>query len=158
MLCARSTLDRANKRRGVPRDVAGDVMLVRYGRQVAASHAKADPVIEVKADRAEGRWFLLTLLIDPDTQKPAWSMATLEYEYERKSEGWKFVRNRCIHEHILAPYDKGWGPDCVSKLSDATETMPNHHFEKLNAQGGKQRPGKTSRSIRGWTVPTLEPE
>ena len=95
----------------------------------------ADPVIEVRADRGEGRWFLLTLLIDPDTQKPAWSMATLEYEYERKPEGWKFVRNRCIHEHILAPYDKGWGPEGGSKLSDATETMPNHHFEKLNAQG-----------------------
>ena len=41
----------------------------------------ADPVIEVDDDKAKGRWFLLTLLIDPDTQKPAWSIATLDYEY-----------------------------------------------------------------------------
>ena len=118
----------------------------------------ADPVIQVEGDNANARWFLLTLLIDPDNQKPAWSMATLEYEYERKPEGWRFIRNRCIHEHILAPYDKGWGAEGGSKLSNASETMPNHHFEKLNAQGGKQRPGRTCRSIRGWTVPTLEPE
>ena len=118
----------------------------------------ADPVIEVAGDRASGRWFLLTLLIDPDDQKPAWSMATLEYEYAREAEGWKFRRNRCIHEHLLAPYDAGWGPAGGSKLPSAADALPIQHFDRLRAQGGKQRPGATCRSIRGWTVPTLEPE
>jgi hypothetical protein len=117
----------------------------------------ADPLIEVDGDRAQGRWFLLTLLIDPDSQKPAWSMATLEYEYAREEGGWRFKRNRCIHEHILAPYDKGWGPEGGSKLPSAADAMPIQHFDRLRAQGGKQRPGRTCRSIRGWTVPTLEP-
>jgi len=118
----------------------------------------ADPVIEVDGDRAEGRWFLLTLLIDPDTQEPAWSMATLEYEYRRETEGWRFYRNRCIHEHMLSPYSKGWGPAGGSKLPDAAQAMPIQHFDRIHAQDGKQRPGRLSRSIRGWTVPTLEPD
>ncbi len=118
----------------------------------------ADPVIEVNGDRAEGRWFLLTLLVDPDTQEPAWSIATLEYEYIRRTEGWKFYRNRCIHEHMLSPYDKGWGPKGGSKLSATSlEGTPEEHLARLRAQGGKQRPGKLTRSIRGWSVPTLEP-
>ncbi|MEZ4280830.1 MAG: nuclear transport factor 2 family protein [Myxococcota bacterium] len=117
----------------------------------------ANPLIRIDGDRAEARWFLLTFLIDPDTQKPAWAMATLEYEYAREAEGWRFKKNRCIHEHILAPYDKGWGPEGGSKLPNAADALPIQHFEKIRAQGGKQRPGKTSRSIRGWTVPTLEP-
>lgn len=118
----------------------------------------ANPVIEVDGDRAEGRWFLLTLLIDPDNQKPAWSIATLDYEYIRKGERWLFHKNHCIHEHILSPYDKGWGPEGGSRVSSATEAAPQIHFEKLRAQGGKQRPGKRTRSIRGWSVPTLEPD
>ncbi|MCH2170552.1 nuclear transport factor 2 family protein [Myxococcota bacterium] len=118
----------------------------------------ADPVIQVDGDRAHGRWFLLTLLIDPDTQEAAWSMATLEYEYAREAEGWKFFRNRCIHEHMLAPYDAGWGAAGGSRLPDAAIQNPDAHFETLRRQGGKQRPGTLSRSIRGWTVPTLEPE
>ena len=123
----------------------------------------ADPVIEVDGDKAEGRWFLLTLLIDPDSQEAAWSIATLDYEYKRVGDpgdanrGWKFFRNHCIHEHILSPYEKGWGPKAGSRVSSQTEAAPQIHFERLNAQGGKQRPGKTCRSIRGWTVPTLEP-
>lgn len=117
----------------------------------------ANPLIRVDGDRAEARWFLLTFLIDPDTQKPAWAMATLEYEYAREAQGWRFKKNRCIHEHILAPYDKGWGPEGGSKLPNAADALPIQHFDKIRAQGGKQRPGKTSRSIRGWTVPTMEP-
>jgi hypothetical protein len=117
----------------------------------------ADPVIQVSGDRAEGRWFLLTLLIDPDTQDPAWSIATLEYEYVREDGLWKFHRNRCIHEHLLSPYAAGWGPRGGSKLPAVADDAPGEHFEQLRAQGGKQRPGKRSRSIRGWTVPTLEP-
>jgi hypothetical protein len=34
---------------------------------------------------------------------------------------------------------------------------PDPHFERLRRQGGKQSPGRLCRSIRGWTVPTLEP-
>ena len=40
-----------------------------------------NPTVEIEGDDAYGRWFLLTLLIDPDSQKPAWSIATLDYEY-----------------------------------------------------------------------------
>ncbi len=117
----------------------------------------ADPVIHVDGDRAEGRWFLLTLLIDPATQEAAWSMATLEYEYARIDGRWLFQRNRCISEHLLSPYSKGWGPRAGSKLPGAADALPIQHFERLESQGGKQKPGKLCRSIRGWTVPTLEP-
>ncbi len=117
----------------------------------------ADPVIHVRGDTAEGRWFLLTLLIDPDSQAPAWSIATLEYEYVREDGGWKFHRNRCIHEHLLSPYDAGWGPRGGSRVPSQTGAAPQVHFERLRSQGGKQRPGKRSRSIRGWSIPTLEP-
>lgn len=116
-----------------------------------------NPVIEVNGDAAEGRWFLLTLLLDPDSQKPAWSIATLDYEYIRENGEWKFHKNHCIHEHMLSPYDKGWGPEGGSHVASQTDAAPQAHFEKLQAQGGKQRPGKRTRSIRGWTVPTLDP-
>lgn len=116
-----------------------------------------NPTVTVDGDEAFGRWFLLTLLIDPDTQKPAWSVATLDYEYRREAEGWKFFRNHCIHEHLLSPYDKGWGADGGFKVSDATGASPQIHFERFKEQGGKQRPGRRTRSIKGWTVPTLEP-
>jgi len=118
----------------------------------------ADPVIEVDDDRATGRWFLLTLLIDPDTQEAAWSVATLDYEYAREARGWKFKRNHCVHEHLLAPYDKGWGRSGGSKLPAAAQGTPEAHLAALRRQGGKQRPGRLTRSIRGWSVPTLEPE
>jgi hypothetical protein len=118
----------------------------------------ADPVIEVHGDKAEGRWFLLTLLIDPDTQKPAWSIATLDYEYIRERDQWKFYKNHCIHEHLLSPYENGWGSQGGSHVTSTTDAMPLAHFDRLMQQGGKQRPGKRTRSIRGWTVPTLEPQ
>ena len=117
----------------------------------------ANPVIEVSGDSAEGRWFLLTLLIDPDSEKPAWSIATLEYEYIRQRGEWKFYKNHCIHEHMLSPYEKGWGAAGGSHVSTVTEGAPQAHFEQIKRQGGKQRPGKRTRSIRGWSVPTLEP-
>jgi hypothetical protein len=117
----------------------------------------ADPVIRVQGDRAEGRWFLLTLLVDPDTREAAWSMATLEYEYARIGGRWRFLHNRCIHEHLLAPYARGWGASGGSRVPSAAAGAPDPHFERLRGQGGKQRPGRLSRSIRGWTVPTLEP-
>lgn len=118
----------------------------------------SNPTVEVDGDAAYGRWFLLTLLIDPDSGKPAWSIATLDYEYRRTPDGWRFHRNHCIHEHLLSPYDKGWGAEGGSKVSSQTDAAPQVHFERLRAQGGKQRPGRRTRSIRGWTVPTLEPE
>jgi hypothetical protein len=31
------------------------------------------------------------------------------------------------------------------------------HFARLRVQGGRQRPGPLTRSIRGWSAPTLEP-
>ncbi|MAI78288.1 MAG: hypothetical protein CL917_05060 [Deltaproteobacteria bacterium] len=117
-----------------------------------------NPTVTIDADDAYGRWFLLTLLIDPDTQKPAWSIATLDYEYRRENGRWKFFKNHCIHEHMLSPYDKGWGAEGGSKVSSQTEAAPQIHFERINAQGGKQRPGRRTRSIRGWSTPTLEPE
>lgn len=120
-----------------------------------------NPVISVDGDHAEGRWFLLTLLINPDTQEPAWNIATLEYEYIRENSQWKFRRNRCITEHQLVDYAKGWGKSGGSRVSSVTEmeqAQSPFRFEHLKAQGGKQKPGKRTRSIVGWTVPTLDPE
>lgn len=120
----------------------------------------SNPVIEVDGDRAEARWFLLTLLVDPDTREAAWNIATLEYEYTRERGEWKFHHNRCITEHQLVDYAKGWGASGGSRVSSVTEAeqaQSPFRFEHLRRQGGKQRPGKWSRSIVGWTVPTLEP-
>ena len=120
----------------------------------------SNPLITLDGDRGEGRWFLLTLLTDPDTKEAAWGIATLEYEYVRERGQWKFRNNRCISEHQLVDYAKGWGKSGKSRVSSITELeklqLPMR-FEALKSQGGKQRPGKTSRSIRGWSVPTLEP-
>jgi hypothetical protein len=118
----------------------------------------ADPVIRVEGDRAQGRWFLLTLLIDPETQEAAWSMATLEYEYVRERGQWRFANNRCIHEHLLVEHRTGWGCSGRSKTPQASAQEDPARFAAIRAQGGRQRPGNLCRSIRGWTVPTLEPE
>lgn len=117
-----------------------------------------NPTVTIDGDDAYGRWFLLTLLIDPSTQKPAWSIATLDYEYRREAEGWRFMKNHCIIEHLLSPYDKGWGAEGGFQVPDARDSAPQVHFESLEKQGGKQRPGRRTRSIRGWTVPTLDPQ
>lgn len=120
----------------------------------------SNPIVKVSGDRAEGRWFLLTLLIDPDSKEAAWNVATLEYEYVREADGWKFLKNRCISEHQLVPYFAGWGKSGQSRASSFTEAealdMPMN-FDLVKALGGKQRPGKLCRSIRGWSVPTLDP-
>ena len=118
----------------------------------------ADPVVRVDGDRGEGRWLLLTLATDPDTGEGSWSMCTLDYEYRRERGRWKFQRNLCVHEHLLLPYDRGWGRSGASRIPDAAKDAPPEHFARIRAQGGKQRPGRLTRSIRGWSVPTLEPE
>ena len=54
--------------------------------------------------------------------------------------------------------DKGWGAEGGFQVPDARESAPQVHFESLEKRGGKQRPGRRTRSIRGWTVPTLDPQ
>jgi hypothetical protein len=120
-----------------------------------------NPVITVDGDTAEGRWFLFTLLIDPDTKEAAWNVATLDYVYAREAEGWKFLTNRCVSEHQSVPYATGWGKSGQSRVTSFTEAEAAAsplNFDRVRAQGGKQKPGPLTRSIRGWTVPTLEPE
>jgi hypothetical protein len=63
-----------------------------------------------------------------------------------------------VHEHLLVPYASGWGRSGASRIPDAAKDAPSEHFARLRAQGGKQRPGPLTRSTRGWSVPTLEPE
>jgi hypothetical protein len=118
----------------------------------------ADPVIRVDGDRADGRWLLLTLATDPDSGEASWSMCTLDYEYRRERGRWRFQRNHCVHEHLLVPYATGWGRSGASRIPDAAKDAPPERFARLRAQGGRQRPGRLTRSIRGWSVPTLEPE
>jgi len=120
-----------------------------------------NPVISIDGDKAEGRWFLFTLLVDPDTKEAAWNVATLEYTYVRETDGWKFLTNRCISEHQSVPYATGWGKSGKSRVTSFTEAEAAStpmNFDLVRAQGGKQKPGRLTRSIRGWTVPTLEPE
>jgi ketosteroid isomerase-like protein len=117
----------------------------------------ADPVIQVDGDRASGRWLLLTLATDPDSGEATWSMCTLEYGYARERGRWKFHRNHCVHEHLLVPYATGWGRSAKSRIPDAAKDAPPEHFARIRAQGGRQRPSRLTRSIRGWSVPTLEP-
>ena len=118
----------------------------------------ANPVIRVEGDRATGRWFLLTLLTDPEDGEAAWSVCTLDYAYKRERGRWRFHENHCVHEHLLAPYATGWGRSGRSKLPQAAAAAPAEHFARVRAQGGKQRPGPLTRSTRGWSVPTLAPE
>jgi hypothetical protein len=120
-----------------------------------------NPVISVDGDRAEGRWFLFTLLVDPDTKEAAWNVATLEYTYAREADGWKFLTNRCISEHQSVSYATGWGQNGKSRVTSITEAEAAQtpmNFDLVRTQGGKQKPGRLTRSIRGWTVPTLEPQ
>ena len=44
-----------------------------------------------------------------------------------------------------------WSMFFMPKPDPVTEAAPQIHFERLLAQGGKQRPGKRTRSIRGWS-------
>jgi hypothetical protein len=120
-----------------------------------------NPVISVTGDTAEGRWFLFTLLIDPDTKEAAWNVATLEYTYVREADGWRFLTNRCISEHQSVPYATGWGQSGRSRVTSFTKAEAAAtplNFDLVRRQGGKQKPGRLTRSIRGWTVPTLKPE
>ena len=117
----------------------------------------ADPVIHVDGDSATGRWLLLTLATDPDGGEASWSMCTLDYAYKRERGRWRFHRNHCVHEHLLVPHATGWGRSGASRIPDAAKDAPPEHFARIRAQGGKQRPGPLTRSIRGWSVPTLEP-
>lgn len=116
----------------------------------------ANPVIEIDGDSATGRWFLLTMLIDPDSQEAAWAIAVLEYEYVRERGQWKFKKNRCITEHSMVPYSTGWGKSALSQISNLETAEYSPYMDKWRAQGGKQRPSKLTRSTRGWTVPALE--
>lgn len=117
-----------------------------------------NPVIGIDGDSATGRWFLLTTLIDLDTQEAAWAIAVLEYEYVRQRGQWKFKKNRCISEHLMVPYSTGWGKSGHSRLSTLQNTEYSKYLEKWEAQGGKEIPSKLTRSTRGWTVPVHEPE
>ena len=79
----------------------------------------------------------------------------------REAEGWKFLTNRCISEHQSVPYATGWGKSGASRVTSFTEAEASEsplNFDRVRALGGKQKPGRLTRSIRGWTVPTLEPE
>ena len=162
--------DRASYDHGVIGNLADKEAIRRFYTEFMPQYEEAggwafdmltNPVISVNGDTAEGRWFLFTLLIDPDTQEAAWNVATLEYEYVREADGWKFLRNRCISEHQSVAYATGWGKSGQSRVTsftDAEAAQSPLNFDLVRAQGGRQKPGKLTRSIRGWTVPTLEPE
>lgn len=162
--------DRASYDHGVLGNLADKAAIRRFYTEFMPHYEEAggwafdmltNPVIRVDGDSAEGRWFLFTLLVDPDTKEAAWNVATLEYEYAREADGWKFLRNRCISEHQGVAYETGWGRSGRSRVTSFTEAEAAQtplNFDAVRAQGGKQKPGKLTRSIRGWTVPTLEPE
>ncbi len=162
--------DRANYDHGVLGNLADKASIRRFYTEFMPHYEEAggwafdmltNPVISVTGDTAEGRWFLFTLLIDPDSKEAAWNVATLEYTYAREADGWKFLSNRCVSEHQSVPYATGWGQAAQSRVTSFTEAeaaASPMNFELVNAQGGKQKPGRLTRSIRGWTVPTLEPE
>ena len=161
--------DRASYDHGVIGNLADKAAICSFYTEFMPAYEEAggwafdmltNPVISVTGDIAEGRWFLFTLLVDPDTQEAAWNVATLEYEYVREADGWKFLKNRCISEHQSVPYATGWGKSGRSRVTSLTEAEAAQsplNFDLVRAQGGKQMPGRLTRSIRGWTVPTLEP-
>jgi hypothetical protein len=70
-------------------------------------HNHSNPVIRLDGDRAAATWYVLTPVIDKQTNKPHWIAATYEDEYVRVERSWKF-RKICAKVIFSAPYDTGW--------------------------------------------------
>jgi hypothetical protein len=70
-------------------------------------HMVHNPIIEVKGDRATGRWYYEAPTTDTATGKAQWMAGTYEEEYVRENGEWKFAFIGTRWKYIT-PYDEGW--------------------------------------------------
>jgi len=70
-------------------------------------HMVHNPIIEVKGDRATGRWYYEAPTTDTTTGKAQWMAGTYFEEYAREKGEWKIDSMRVAWKYI-APYDEGW--------------------------------------------------
>ncbi len=70
-------------------------------------HMVHDPIIEVKGDRATGKWYYEAPTTDVTTGKAQWMAGMYEEEYVREKGEWKFASIRTKWNYIT-PYDEGW--------------------------------------------------
>jgi hypothetical protein len=70
-------------------------------------HMVHDPIIEVRGDRATGKWYYEAPTTDALTNRAQWMAGTYEEEYARESGKWKFSSIRTTWKYI-SPYDEGW--------------------------------------------------
>ena len=70
-------------------------------------HMVHNPIIEVKGDRATGKWYYEAPTTDTSTGKAQWMAGTYEEEYVREDGEWKFAFINTRWNYIT-PYDEGW--------------------------------------------------
>ena len=70
-------------------------------------HMVHDPIIEVKGDRATGKWYFEVPATARAEHRAQWLAGTYEEEYVRENGEWKFDSIRAIFNYIT-PYDEGW--------------------------------------------------
>ena len=73
-------------------------------------HMVHNPIIDVKGDRATGRWYYEAPTTDAATGNAQWMAGTYLEEYVREGGEWKFASMSTKWKYIT-PYDQGWAKD-----------------------------------------------
>ena len=96
-----------------------------FGQVVPAAvsfcmHMVHDPIIEVRGDRATGKWYYEAPTTDASTNRAQWMAGTYEEEYVRESGKWKFAYIKTTWKYI-SPYDEGWAKNRGELLAGTRE-------------------------------------
>ena len=96
-----------------------------FGQVVPAAvsfcmHMVHDPIIEVRGDRATGKWYYEAPTTDASTNRAQWMAGTYEEEYVRESGKWKFASIKTTWKYI-SPYDEGWAKNRGELLAGTRE-------------------------------------
>ncbi len=70
-------------------------------------HMVHNPIIEVKGEKATGRWYYEAPTTDTGTGKAQWMAGTYFEEYVRENGKWKFSSIKTQWKYI-SPYAEGW--------------------------------------------------
>ncbi len=80
-----------------------------------AVHGVSNPLIEINADEASGRWYLLQPMTIKGGEQAFWFAAQYEDTYVRTADGWRFKHVR-VHPRAFTPYEEGFGKVLMSAL------------------------------------------
>ena len=72
-----------------------------------AIHHVTNPSIDVRGDRASGRWYLFQPCTFARGDRAIWMAARYDDTYVRVDEGWKFETVR-LDLRFATPFDEGW--------------------------------------------------